>query len=63
MATCHFCNLSSPRLYAVPEKSLRGRRVDGPACYFCYIKMTGIKPTRRKLVAASEVEGVAGVGE
>jgi hypothetical protein len=61
MATCQMCNAPSPRLYTVPAKSLRGRRIDGSACYFCYIRTTGIKPTRSKLVSESSATDASSI--
>lgn len=52
---CCYCNAPAPRLYRLPPRALRGLLRDGPACHFCYIKLSGIKPTKSRLVSASEL--------
>jgi len=47
--TCTFCNFPAPRLYVLPPRVATTRTTAGPACYFCFIKMTGIKPNRSRL--------------
>jgi hypothetical protein len=51
---CRLCNTPAPRLYTLPPRARQGRLVGGPACYFCFIRATGIKPTRRQLVGNAE---------
>ena len=46
---CRYCNAPTPRLYALPARLRPEQRAAGPACYFCFIRATGIKPTRRQL--------------
>ena len=48
---CRYCNAPTPRLYALPSRLRPEQRAAGPACYFCFIRATGIKPTRRQLAA------------
>ena len=48
---CQLCNAPAPRLYALPPRVRQARPNVGSACYFCYIRVTGIKPTRRQLVS------------
>src|SRR4051794_38983237 len=45
-----------PRLYSLPPRVRPERRGAGPACYFCFIRVTGIKPTRRQLAGPVERE-------
>jgi hypothetical protein len=54
--------MQAPRLYTLPAKALRGRRVARPACYFCFIRTTGIKPTRRQLVRSADLGDAAAAG-
>ena len=49
---CRYCNASVPRLYALPVRLRPEQRAAGPACYFCFLRATGIKPSRRELVLA-----------
>ena len=53
---CHLCNAPAPRLYALPPRIRQARPSAGPACYFCFIRVTGIKPTRRQIVRPGRVE-------
>jgi hypothetical protein len=54
LGECRYCNAPSPRLYALPARIRPERRAAGPACYFCFIRATGIKPTRRQIVRAEQ---------
>ena len=56
---CHLCNAPAPRLYALPPQVRRARPSAGPACYFCFIRATGIKPTRRQIVSQGGVESTS----
>jgi hypothetical protein len=47
---CPRCNAGAPRLYGLPERVLKSQAAPRSACYFCYVRMVGIKPTRRQLV-------------
>lgn len=58
---CRYCNAPAPRLYALPPRLRPEQRAAGPACYFCFIRVTGIKPTRRQLVSVG-AGGDAAVG-
>ncbi|MFN8637123.1 MAG: hypothetical protein U0893_25020 [Chloroflexota bacterium] len=57
-ADCPSCNAPASRIYSLPTHRARGRRV-AAACYFCYIRITGIKPTRSRLVALGRDELLA----
>jgi hypothetical protein len=52
---CRLCNLPAPRLYLLPPRVSQTRPGAGPACYFCFIRTTGIKPTRRQIVGSAIV--------
>ena len=47
---CPRCDGTVPRLYGIPERALTSRGTPGPACYFCFVRIVGIRPTRRQLV-------------
>jgi hypothetical protein len=49
--TCPRCNADAPRLYGLPEQVLKSLAAPRAACYFCYVRIVGIKPTRRKIVS------------
>jgi len=51
MGTCPRCNAGAPRLYGLPEKVLKSQAAPRAACYFCYVRIVGIRPTRRKIVS------------
>lgn len=59
---CPFCSAPSPRVYTLPTRVAKRLPMVRPACYFCYIRMTGIKPTRSRIAMASEVADGAGSG-
>lgn len=59
---CHLCNAPVPRVYALPPRVSQARPGAGPACYFCFIRVTGIKPTRRQIVKAGGVERASAAG-
>jgi len=59
---CRVCNTPAPRLYILPFRVRHGGRVAEPACYFCFIRATGIKPTRRQLVTNVERGSTSAVG-
>ena len=54
---CPFCSAPAPGLYELPTRIVRTHQRVRPACYFCYIRMSGIKPTRSRLVADVERPG------
>ena len=56
---CRYCNTLAPRLYTLPPRLRPELRAVGPACYFCLIRATGIKPTRLQLASAAERDAVA----
>lgn len=47
---CPRCAAGAPRLYALPDKVLKSEAAPRSACYFCFVRMVGIKPTRRLVV-------------
>ena len=57
---CHLCNAPSPRLYTLPPRVSQARPGVGPACYFCFIRVAGIKPTRRQIVSGGGVASALG---
>lgn len=63
-AFCAFCSSAAARVYELPTRVARTLPLVRPACYFCFLRMAGIKPTRTRLVgragAADAEEGVAG---
>jgi hypothetical protein len=50
LATCRLCDAETPQLYSLPEKVTIDRYVSGPSCYFCYVRVVGIRPTRRQRI-------------
>jgi hypothetical protein len=50
-SACPRCHAGAPRLYGLPEKVLKSLAAPRTACYFCFVRMVGIKPTRRQIVA------------
>jgi len=49
-SACPGCYAVVPRLYGLPEKVLKSLVAPRVACYFCFLRMVGIKPTRRQVV-------------
>jgi hypothetical protein len=49
---CTFCNAPAPGLYVLPARVARRLPLVRPACYFCFIRISGIRPTRSRLVSA-----------
>jgi hypothetical protein len=58
VSECRYCSVPARQLYALPARLRPEQRAAGPACYFCFIRATGIKPTRRQL-SVSETAGEA----
>jgi hypothetical protein len=56
-STCPRCNADAPQLYRLPEKVLKSQAAPRAACYFCYVRIVGIKPTRRKIVSKDRLIG------
>jgi hypothetical protein len=50
---CRYCNAMAARLYTLPPRLRPEQRAVGPACYFCFIRATGLKPTRRQVVTVA----------
>jgi hypothetical protein len=50
-SACPWCNIGAPRLYGLPEKVLKSQVAPRAACYFCFVRIVGIKPARRQVVA------------
>jgi hypothetical protein len=59
---CPFCSAPAPGVYALPPRVSREHPHGRPACYFCYIRMAGIKPTRSSLVSVRDRSDGADVG-
>ena len=59
---CPFCSAPAPRVYALPPRISREHPQVRPACYFCYIRMAGIKPTRSRLVSVRHLTDRADAG-
>lgn len=55
--SCPLCNAPAPGLYELPTRVARRLPLVRPACYFCYIRMAGIKPTRSRLVTTVVLAG------
>jgi hypothetical protein len=53
--SCPFCSTPAPHVYSLPTRVANRLPRVRPACYFCYIRMTGIKPTRSRIVADGEL--------
>ena len=51
MSACPRCQAGTPQLYELPEKVLKSLAAPRAACYFCFVRIVGIKPTRRQVVA------------
>jgi hypothetical protein len=54
LGECRYCNAPAPRLYTLPPRLRPELRAVGPACYFCFIRSSGIRPTRAQLASAAE---------
>jgi hypothetical protein len=50
-SACPWCDGGAPRLYELPEKARLSQAAPRAACYFCYVRLVGIKPTRRQVVS------------
>jgi hypothetical protein len=59
---CPFCSATALHVYALPSRVSRELPHVRPACYFCYIRMAGIKPTRSRLVSAHHLADEADAG-
>jgi hypothetical protein len=59
---CPFCSAPAPGVYALPPRVSREHPYVRPACYFCYIRMAGIKPTRSRLVSVGHRSDGTDVG-
>ena len=62
VVVCPFCSAPAPRVYALPPRISREHPRVRPACYFCYIRMAGIKPTRSRLISGRHRSDGAGAG-
>jgi hypothetical protein len=59
---CQLCNAPAPRMYVLPPRIRQARPAARSACYFCFIRVTGIKPTRRQIVSQSDVGSASAAG-
>ena len=57
---CRYCNAPASRLYVLPPRVRLENRASGPACYFCFIRVAGIKPTRKHLSPDERGNSAAG---
>ena len=48
---CPRCKACAPCLYGLPEKVLASQAAPRTACFFCYVRIVGIRPTRRLVIA------------
>lgn len=56
---CQQCEADTARLYSLPTRLTGGR---GPrvVCHFCYIRLSGLRPTRAALADRAELASPAG---
>jgi hypothetical protein len=47
---CDLCDGPSARLNTVPAKQRPSDQAPQSVCYFCYVRVVGIKPYRRQIV-------------
>jgi hypothetical protein len=50
-SVCPRCNAGVLRLYGLPEKALLSDAAPRAACFFCYVRIVGIRPTRRLVIS------------
>ena len=50
--SCPRCDSVAPHLFTLPAKVITSLAAPPSACYFCFLRIVGIKPTRRQRVAA-----------
>lgn len=48
---CPFCDAETSRLYGLPESAFRPHQTIRAACYFCFLRLTGLRPKRRQLLS------------
>jgi hypothetical protein len=48
---CPFCDAATSRLYDLPDAAVRPHHHTRIACYFCFLRITGLRPKRRQLVS------------
>jgi hypothetical protein len=60
--SCPFCSTPAPCVYTLPPRVANTLPLIRPACYFCYIRMAGIKPTRSRIAMAGELADSTGSG-
>jgi|SoiMethySBSTD1v2_1073268.scaffolds.fasta_scaffold1044392_3 hypothetical protein len=49
--TCSYCDAATSRLYDLPETTVRPNLSKRVACYFCFLRLTGLRPKRRQLIS------------
>ena len=54
LAPCGLCQVASARLYVVPQARRRTDQAPRAVCYFCYLRVVGIKPRQRQIVPQAE---------
>jgi hypothetical protein len=47
---CEYCDADTSRLYGLPDSAVRPHQTARVACYFCFLRLTGLRPKRRQLV-------------
>ena len=47
---CPYCDADTSKLYGLPESAVRPHQTTRIACYFCFLRLTGLRPKRRQLV-------------
>jgi len=47
---CAQCQQKNAQLYRIPEAKRRGPHAAAIVCYFCYLRLLGIRPTRSQQV-------------
>ena len=54
---CDLCDGPSARLYTVPAKQRPSDQAPASVCYFCYLRVVGIKPYPRQIVPEESSNG------
>jgi len=50
---CEYCDTVTSRLYSLPDSVIRPHQTTQIACYFCFVRLVGLRPKRRQLVPPS----------
>jgi len=57
---CQQCEAGAPRLYYLPTRWTGGGRGPRVVCHFCYIRLSGLRPTRAALADGAGMTSPAG---